>query len=106
MSLRKLGAKQRQVAFSATSTFNQAPYYTAEFDGSELQSRWDDVSWIATRALTGMCAGTQVFNSNCSVTTDDVASVAGQPSTSMQIRSCGSGSAATNVTVDISTACK
>jgi len=50
MSLRKLGAKQRQVAFSATSTFNQAPYYTAEFDGClELQSRWDDVSWIATR---------------------------------------------------------
>jgi hypothetical protein len=105
MSLRKLGAKQRQVAFSATSTFNQAPYYTAEFDGLELIPLGRCVV-DSNKALTGMCAGTQVFNSNCSGTTDNVASVAGQPSTSMQIRSCGSGSAATNVTVDISTACK
>lgn len=60
----------------------------------------------SNNALTGQCAATQVFNNNCSVSTDSIACVAGQPSISTQVASCGSGARVTNVTVDISTACK
>ena len=61
----------------------------------------------SNNALTGQCASAQFFNPKyCVVSTDNVACIPGHPSTSTQIRACGSGATGMNVTVDISTACK
>ena len=60
----------------------------------------------SSNALTGQCAGPQAFQSGCVITTDTETCSPGQPSTSTETISCGTGPGSMNVTVDISTACK
>jgi hypothetical protein len=57
-------------------------------------------------ALTGECAGVQVFQTGCVITTDTATCSPGQSPTSAQTVSCGTGTNVENIRVDISTACK